>query len=233
MASVTIHNAAGASVGNVELADSVFGLSPNSSAMHQTVVAQLAARRAGTQSTKTRGEVRGGGRKPFKQKGTGSARQGSTRAAQWVGGGVALGPKPRKYDQKVNKKVIKLALRSALSDRASLGKIAVVDSWEMAEPSTKQAIAALKALGIENRVLIVMTTDDINAWKSYRNLTKVQCIDVAELNTYDVLCNEWIVFSKETLPQGDHTPMAAASETPVAISSAVVAVSSAKAAEEA
>ena len=223
MSQATLHSANGSTVGSVELSDSVFGLVPNGSAMHQTVVAQLAARRAGTQSTKTRGEVRGGGKKPFKQKGTGSARQGSTRAAQWVCGGVALGPKPRKYDQKVNKKVKSLALRSALSDRAASGKIAVVETWEMAAPSTKAAIATLKSLGITGRALLVMSSDNVTAWKSYRNLGAIQCIDAAELNTYDVLCNEWIVFSSETLPGSGQAVAVAASETEVVITSASAA----------
>ena len=128
MASITLHDASGASTGTIELDDATFGIEPNVAVMHQVVTAQLAARRAGTQSTKTRAEVSGGGKKPFKQKGTGNARQGSTRSPHFSGGGVALGPKPRKYDQKTPKKMINLALRSALSDRAAEGKVVVSEN---------------------------------------------------------------------------------------------------------
>src|SRR3954467_4868932 len=143
MPSIALRSTAGAEVGTVELSDEVFGRQPNVPLLHQVVTAQLAARRAGTQSTKTRAEVRGGGRKPFKQKGTGNARQGSIRAPHFSGGGIALGPKPRKYGQKTPKKMIKLALRSALSDRASEGRILVVDGWNFDGPKTKDAVAAL------------------------------------------------------------------------------------------
>jgi len=200
MPSVTLKNVSGKDSGTLELDGEMFGTQPNVPVMHQVVTAQLAHRRAGTQSTKTRAEVSGGGRKPFKQKGTGNARQGSTRAPHFSGGGVALGPKPRKYDQKTPKKMIKLALRSALSDRANEGKVLVVDSWNFDAPSTKSAVAALGALGIESSVLIVHRREDINLVKSFRNLQSVQLIEVGELNAYDVLCNEIIVFAKDTLP---------------------------------
>ncbi len=200
MSTVPVRNAAGAEVGTVDLAAEVFGVQPSVPVMHQVVTAQLAARRAGTQSTKTRGEVSGGGAKPFKQKGTGRARQGSTRAPHWSGGGVALGPKPRKYDQRTPKKMIRLALRSALSDRAAEGRVVVVDAWPWETPSTKSAKAALAALGVDGKALVVLTRDDEVAVKSFRNLPRVQVIDRAELNTYDVLCNEWIVFTQATLP---------------------------------
>jgi large subunit ribosomal protein L4 len=201
MAQISLHDAAGAPSGSIDLADEFFGIAPNIPVMHQVVTAQLAKRRAGTQSTKTRAEVRGGGRKPFKQKGTGNARQGSTRAPHWAGGGVALGPKPRKYDQKTPKKMIRLALRSALSDRAAEGRIVVVDAWSWDEPSTKSAKAALSGLGIDGRALVVVDRDaDEVAIKAFRNLPEVQLIDVGELNAYDILCNEWIVFTEDTLP---------------------------------
>lgn len=202
MASVTVKNAAGKAVGDVQLADDVFGIQPNVPVMHQVVTAQLAARRAGTQSTKTRAEVSGGGKKPFKQKGTGNARQGSTRAPHFSGGGVALGPKPRKYGQKTPKKMINLALRSALSDRAAEGKVVVVDDWGFGAPRTKDAKAALASLGIDGRALVVVDRDDIATIKSFLNLREVQLIERAELNAYDVLCNEWIVFTRATLPGG-------------------------------
>jgi large subunit ribosomal protein L4 len=202
MASISVKTAAGKAAGDVELADDVFGIQPNVPVMHQVVTAQLAARRAGTQSTKTRAEVSGGGKKPFKQKGTGNARQGSTRSPHFSGGGVALGPKPRKYDQKTPKKMINLALRSALSDRAAEGKVVVVDSWGFDAPKTKAAKAALASLGIEGKALVVVDRDDVNTIKSFLNLREVQLIERAELNAYDVLCNEYVVFTKATLPTG-------------------------------
>src|SRR3982751_5847103 len=137
MADIQVKTMTGGTAGSATLADSVFGVQRNVPVMHQVVTAQLAARRSGTQSTKTRAEVRGGGKKPWRQKGTGRARQGSTRAPHWVGGGVALGPKPRSYAQKTPKKMIALALRSALSDRASDGKVAVVDAWDFDPPKAK------------------------------------------------------------------------------------------------
>ena len=199
MANITLKTREGKDAGSLELADAVFGIQPNVPVMHQVVTAQLAARRSGTQSTKTRSEVSGGGKKPFKQKGTGNARQGSIRAPHYSGGGVALGPKPRKYDQKTPKKMIKLALRSALSDRAAEGKVVVVDEWGFAAPKTKEARASLAALGLDGRILVVVDTNDINTVRSFLNL-QVQLIEAAELNAYDVLCNDWVVFSKNTLP---------------------------------
>jgi large subunit ribosomal protein L4 len=200
MPSVTVKTAAGKDSGNIELAASVFGVQPNVPVMHQVVTAQLAHRRAGTQSTKTRSEVSGGGKKPFKQKGTGGARQGSTRAPHYSGGAVALGPKPRKYGQRTPKKMIKLALASALSDRVNEGRVVVVDDWSFTAPSTKSALAALKALGVSGSVLVVVGANDSNVEKSFRNLHDAQVITQAELNAYDVLCNEWVVFTKSTLP---------------------------------
>ena len=200
MPSVTVKTAAGKDSGNIELAASVFGVQPNVPVMHQVVTAQLAHRRAGTQSTKTRSEVSGGGKKPFKQKGTGGARQGSTRAPHYSGGAVALGPKPRKYGQRTPKKMIKLALASALSDRVNEGRVVVVDDWSFSAPSTKSALAALKALGVSGSVLVVVGANDSNVEKSFRNLHDAQVITQAELNAYDVLCNEWVVFTKSTLP---------------------------------
>jgi large subunit ribosomal protein L4 len=202
MAAVTVKTTTGGDAGAVDLDAEIFGIQPNVPVMHQVVTAQLAARRSGTQSTKTRAEVRGGGRKPFKQKGTGNARQGSTRSPQFSGGGVALGPKPRSYAQKTPKKMIRLALRSALSDRAAEGKIVVVEEWSFAAPKTRDAVAALGALGIDGRVLVVVDVDGTNTIKSFLNLPEVQLIERGELNAYDVLCNDWIVFTKSTLPTG-------------------------------
>jgi len=200
MPSVTIKNQAGKEVGNLSLSDDDFGRQPNVPVMHQVVTAQLAHRRAGTQSTKTRGEVSGGGKKPFKQKGTGNARQGSIRAPHFSGGGVALGPKPRSYSQKTPKRMVKLALQSALSDRANEGKVVVVDAWNFDTPKTSDAKAALAAIGVSGKVLIVVKRSEINTIRSFRNLEEVQLIEVGELNAYDVLCNDYIVFSQASLP---------------------------------
>jgi large subunit ribosomal protein L4 len=200
MASVTVKTATGADAGTLELDADTFGIEPNVPVMHQVVTAQLAARRAGTQSTKTRAEVRGGGAKPWKQKGTGRARAGSSRGPIWIGGGVALGPKPRSYAQKTPKKMIKLALRSALSDRAADGKVLVVDDWAFDAPSTKGAVAALAALGLEGRILVVLSRDDVAAWKSFRNLQNVHILEAGHLNTYDVLVNDYVVFTRSNVP---------------------------------
>jgi len=207
MAEITLKTTAGRDAGSVELADSVFGIRPNVAVMHQVVTAQLAHRRAGTHSTKTRSEVRGGGAKPYRQKGTGNARQGSTRSPQFAGGGIALGPKPRSYVQRTPKKMIKLALRSALSDRAASGKVVVVDDWGFGAPKTKDAQAALAALGLDGCVLVVVESFDTAVARSFRNLTEVQLIKSSELNAYDVLCNDWIVFSESNLPKGDAAPV--------------------------
>jgi large subunit ribosomal protein L4 len=200
MSDVTLKTRDGKDAGSLQLDATVFGVQPNVPVMHQVVTAQLAARRSGTQSTKTRAEVRGGGKKPFKQKGTGNARQGSIRAPHYSGGGVALGPKPRKYDQKTPKKMVKLALRSALSDRAAEGKVVVVDEWAFDAPKTKDAKAALAALGVQGKALVVVDTNDTNTIRSFLNLPEVQLIEVNELNAYDVLCSDWVIFSKSTLP---------------------------------
>jgi large subunit ribosomal protein L4 len=200
MASVKVLDVAGKAKGDVELDEAVFGIQPNVPVMHQVVTAQLAARRSGTQSTKTRSEVRGGGRKPYKQKGTGNARQGSTRAPHWKGGGVALGPKPRSYAQRTPKKMVRLALHSALSDRAAEGKVLVLDGWGWETPKTKDAVAALKALSIDGRPLIVVQRSEVAVARSFRNLQHVQVIEVGELNAYDVLCSDVVVFTTATLP---------------------------------
>ena len=204
MASVDVRKVDGASSGSVELAESVFAIEPNVAVMHQVVTAQLAGARAGTQSTKTRAEVRGGGAKPWKQKGTGRSRQGSSRSPQWTGGGVALGPKPRSYKQRTPKKMIQLALRSALSDRAAMERVVVIDSWAFDAPSTKGAVAGLKALGVDGRALVVLGPDDQVARKSFRNLPDVHVLLASELNAYDVLCCDWVVFTSATLPTGKH-----------------------------
>jgi large subunit ribosomal protein L4 len=187
---------------NVDLPEAIFGIQPNVPVMHQVVTAQLAAARAGTHATKNRAEVSGGGAKPWKQKGTGRARQGSSRAPHWRGGGVAHGPQPRSYRQRTPKKMVWLALRSALSDRAASGMVTVVDDWRFAAPKTKEAVAALKALGAADneRVLVVLGREDETAWKSFRNLSdRVDMVSVEELNTYDVLVSDRVIFTSATL----------------------------------
>ncbi len=192
----------GATLGTVELEPTIFGIEPNVAVLHQVVTAQLAAKRAGTQSTKTRKEVSGGGKKPFRQKGTGGARQGTTRAPHYPGGGIALGPKPRKYDQKTPKKMIRLALYSALSDRAAESRVALVDSFDAwSEPKTKAALGALGALGLEGKILVVLNRGDAVAYYSFNNLDHVKTIDEGEINAYDVLEADWVLFTDATLPR--------------------------------
>ena len=200
MLAVDVRDLTGSKTGTIDLDPRTFGLDPHVAVMHQVVTAQLAARRSGTQSTKTRAEVRGGGAKPWRQKGTGRARHGSIRSPQWRGGGVALGPKPRDYSQKTPKKMVRLALNSALSDRAASERVVVVDEWNFELPKTKAAVAALDALDVEGRVLIVVNQNDSNTWKSFANLDRVHVISPGELNAYDVLVNDWVVFTKSTLP---------------------------------
>ena len=202
MASISVTKVStGKSSGKVDVDDALFGVEPNVAVMHQVVTAQLAARRAGTQSTKTRAEVAGGGAKPWRQKGTGRARQGSIRAPQWRGGGVALGPKPRSYKQRTPKKMIRLALASALSDRRADGKVVVLDDWGIDAPSTRSAVEVLGKVGVEGRVLAVLTRDDEVVWKSLRNLPDVHVLTVDQLNAYDVLVSDYVVFTKASLPQ--------------------------------
>jgi large subunit ribosomal protein L4 len=200
MADITVKTQSGGDAGTAELPEAIFGVEPNIPVMHQVVTAQLAARRAGTHSTLGRSEVRGGGAKPWRQKGTGRARAGSNNSPIWRGGGVAHGPKPRDYSQRTPKKMVRLALAGALSDRAGDGNVIVVDQWSFDTPKTKDAIAALDAIGADGKVLVVLGDGDENAWKSFRNLQGVHCLHVGELNTYDVLDSDVVVFTKETLP---------------------------------
>jgi large subunit ribosomal protein L4 len=196
----------GAKAGSVDLPDAMFGITPNRSVLHQVVTAQLAAARAGTHSTKSRAEVKGGGAKPWRQKGTGRARHGSIRSPQWRGGGIAHGPVPRNHAQRTPKKMVKLALRSALSDRAAGGRVMVVDDWGIDEPSTQRAVEILDELDLrktdarEPRVLLVLDRGETATWKSFRNLgARVRIVLPEELNAYDVLVSDWLVFSQGTL----------------------------------
>ena len=209
--SVDLRAADGSVAGKIELDPTVFAIAPNVPVMHQVVTAQLAAGRSGTQNTKTRAEVAGGGAKPWRQKGTGRARAGSTRAPHFSGGGVALGPKPRSYEQKTPKKMVQLALRSALSDRASEGKVVVLQSLDTDTPKTKGAVALLKALDIKGKVLVVLGPGDENIYLAFRNLPHVHVVPVTELNVFDILRHDYVVFTEETLPgeRPDVTPVEA------------------------
>ncbi|MGH3745637.1 MAG: 50S ribosomal protein L4 [Mycobacteriales bacterium] len=180
----------------VDLPAEIFDVPVNVPLIHQVVVAQLAAARQGTHNTKRRGEVSGGGRKPYRQKGTGRARQGSTRAPQFTGGGVVHGPHPRDYSQRTPKKMKAAALRGALSDRARNGRLHVVDTFGAEKPSTKAALSAIKALTERKHVLVVLSRDETNAWLSLRNLPEVHLLHADQLNTYDVMVSDDVVFTK-------------------------------------
>jgi len=197
---IDVHTPAGKKDGSVELPAELFDVEPNIALMHQVVEAQRAAARQGTHSAKTRGEVRGGGKKPYRQKGTGRARQGSTRAPQFTGGGVVHGPKPRDYSQRTPKKMIAAALRGALSDRARNGRIhAVTELVEGQTPSTKSAKAFLATLTERKQVLILIGHADETGALSVRNLPGVHVLEPGQLNTYDVLKSDDVVFSVEAL----------------------------------
>jgi len=200
MAKVDVLNAGGKKAGSVDLPDEVFGVQVNVPVMHRVVRAQLAAARAGTHSTKTRSEVRGGGAKPWRQKGTGRARQGSRRAPQWTGGGVVFGPTPRDHSLRVNKKEKVLALRSALTDRRAGGNLVVVDGLDFDAPKTARAVELLDTLGLADRkLLFVVDGLEEAAIKSFRNLPAVHLITFDQLNTYDVLASDVVVFTRDSL----------------------------------
>jgi large subunit ribosomal protein L4 len=191
----------GAKGKTVELPEEIFGAKVNVPLIHQVVVAQRAAARQGTHSTKTRGEVRGGGKKPYRQKGTGRARQGSLRAPQYTGGGVVHGPQPRSYEQRTPKKMKAAALRGALSDRLSHGRVQVVSGFVDGDvPRTKDALAVLaSAVAPGSKILVVVHRDDELAWKSLRNVASVHMLTEDQLNTYDVLASDHVVFTEQAL----------------------------------
>ena len=202
MTTIDVLNLEGEKAGSVELPAEVFDAPVNIPLMHQVVVGQLAAARQGTHKTKTRGEVRGGGHKPWRQKGTGRARQGSRRAPQWKGGGVVHGPVPRDYSQRTPKKMKAAALRSALSDRARNGALHVVEGFVSGEkPSTKAAIATLRKVTEAKRVLVVLADDDRLNWLSLRNEPSVHLIEASQLNTYDVLASDEVIFTSSALDE--------------------------------
>ncbi len=199
MASIEVKNTSGKKASETELSASVFGIEPNMHAMHEVVRAQRAARRAGTHSTLTRGQVRGGGKKPWRQKGTGRARQGTIRAPQWAGGGTVFGPHPRSYAFKVPNKVVKLAMRSALSAKVADDELVVVEAFSFEKPSTKEAAAILKNLDLNGRITLVIADDDINTYLSFRNIPTVRVIATSEANTYDFIDNKALVFTSAAL----------------------------------
>ncbi len=189
----------GVASGEIKLDADVFGIEPNLDVLHQVITAQLAAARGGNAATKTRGQVRGGGRKPWRQKGLGRARHGSIRSPSWVGGGVAHGPQPRDYSQRTPKKMKRLALRSALSARASESAIRVVDDIDWSAPKTKQAIKLLKAMDANGKTLVVLHQLDGTAAKSFRNLAEVRMVEPGQLTAYDVLWSDQVVFTSHTV----------------------------------
>ncbi|MDE5883807.1 MAG: 50S ribosomal protein L4 [Oscillospiraceae bacterium] len=199
MATVKVFDMSGNEVSSTELADSVFGIEPNQAVMHMAVVNYLANQRQGTQSTLTRTEVSGGGKKPWRQKGTGNARQGSIRAPQWRHGGVALGPKPRSYRYTLNKKVRRLAMKSALSAKVQEGNLIVLDTLTMDEFKTKKIAAMLKALNVEKKALIVTADADVKVYKSAANLPGVKTTHVGTLNVYDILNGGKFIVAKNAI----------------------------------
>ncbi len=198
MAKLALYNMEGQKTGSMEASDAIWAVEVNNSVLHTVVVNHLANMRQGTQSTKTRTEVRGGGRKPWRQKGTGRARQGSIRAPQWVGGGVALGPKPRSYSYSVNRKVKRIALKSALSAIYNDYKVYVIDGLKMDEIKTAKIAAMIKALGLD-KALLVTADADANVYKSARNIKGITPTHVGTLNTYDILKHGAVVLSKEAV----------------------------------
>lgn len=200
MATIDIKDAAGKKAGTAELSATVFGVEPNVPVMHQVVRMQRATWRQGTSNTRTRGMVSGGGRKPFRQKGTGRARQGTIRAPQFRGGGTVFGPHPRSYAFKVNRKEIKLAMRSALSAKLADGQFFVVKDFGIETPKTKEAVKILKALGLDDRrVTLIVGNNDVETFLSFRNLPLVNVFPVAEINTYELLDNKALVVTEEAL----------------------------------
>ena len=199
MPTAVLYNMQGSKVGDVELSSALFGAEVNKAVLHETVVNYLANQRQGTQSTKTRTEVAGGGAKPFRQKGTGRARQGSTRAPQWIKGGVALGPKPRDYSYTINKKVKKLAMVSALSAKAADECVMVIDNLTMDEIKTKAIADMLKAMGVDSKALIVTNEMEKNVYLSARNIEGVKASYVGMLNVYDVLNHDKFIVAKDAI----------------------------------
>jgi large subunit ribosomal protein L4 len=214
-ATVQVRNATGDVVGERELPGGLFDAPINVAVMHQVVTAGLAARRSGTHSTKTRGDVSGGGKKPWRQKGTGRARQGSTRAPHWTGGGVVFGPRPRDHSVRVNRKMRQAAFRSALSDAARSGKVAVVEGLTFEEPSTRDAVGVLEALELGGRLLVVIAQPDAAVEKSFRNLAHVRIRYPTNVSTYELLYADAVLFTADALDRlADQRGSGPAAETP-------------------
>ena len=199
MPKIDVYNIEGKKVSDLELKEEVFGIEPNEALVHSVLVNYLANQRQGTQSTKTRSEVRGGGRKPWRQKGTGRARQGSIRAPQWIKGGIALGPKPRSYKYRVNKKEKRLAIKSVLSSKVLENKLTVVDKLELKEIKTKTMVNAIKNLKVEGKALIVIPEKNEMIQKSARNIEGVRTASVATLNIFDLLKYNNLVLTVDTV----------------------------------
>ena len=199
MPNYSVFDKTGKKVSDIALSDAIFAITPNASAMHLCVVADLANQRQGTQSTLTRAEVRGGGKKPWRQKGSGRARQGSIRSPQWTHGGIALGPKPREYGKTVNKKVRRLAMKSALSSKVAAEELIVLDSLEMNEIKTKEVVSVLKALETGKKVLIVLPEKNETVYRSARNIKGVKTTLVSTLNVYDILNCDSLVVLKDAV----------------------------------
>lgn len=196
MAKVALYNVSGQAVGEIELNDDVFGIEVNEHAVYEAVKSLLANKRQGTQSAKTRGEVRGGGRKPWRQKGTGRARQGSTRSPNWVGGGIVFAPKPRDYSYRINRKVRQLAMKSALTSKVESAELKVLDALTFEAPKTKEMAAVLKNLEVGKKTLIVLAEKDDAVIKSAKNLPNVQTTLVNTLNVYDILNNDSFIMTE-------------------------------------
>ena len=196
MPKIKVYKMDGTQAGTIELSDKVFGVEYNEPLIHQAVVTRLANERQGTKSTLTRTEVRGGGRKPWRQKGTGNARQGSIRAPQWIKGGVVFAPKPRDFSKDMNKKAKVAALLSALSKKVADGELVVIDSLEVKEGKTKEMVAFQKALGLEKSAIIYMDNDDVNVIRAAQNIQKLSTLPVTQISTYEIVANAKVVMTK-------------------------------------
>ncbi|TQR29611.1 50S ribosomal protein L4 [Brevibacillus brevis] len=199
MPKVALYNQTGSQVGEIDLADSVFGIEPNSAVLYDAIVMQQASQRQGTHDVKNRSEVRGGGRKPWRQKGTGRARQGSIRSPQWKGGGVVFGPTPRKYGYKLNRKVRRLALKSALSTKVQNNELLVLEALNFAAPKTKEMTAVLSSLKVDRKVLIVTSEYDQNVALASRNIPGTKIVDAAGINVLDLVAHDKVIVTKEAI----------------------------------
>lgn len=199
MPKVAVYNVTGAQVGEIELSDAIFGITPNAHVLHEAVVMQQASLRRGTHDVKGRSEVRGGGRKPWRQKGTGRARQGSIRAPQWVGGGTVFGPTPRSYAYKLPKKVRRLALKSALSSKVNAQEIIVLDALSIDAPKTKDVVKLLNNLKLDKKALIVAAEQDVNLSLSARNIPGVKVVEATGINVLDILHHDALVITKDAV----------------------------------